>query len=298
MQEFFIDIQNYLSTLYDDAVRLAPRILLGLLVLSFFYIVARWLRKIACRRLNARTDDLLLANFLGQVVQVTLIMLGLVVFLSIIGLGGASGKILAGAGVSAFLIGFAFKDIGENLLAGVMLAFSRPFQVGDTIEVSGEVGSVTGMTLRQTKLKTFNGKDVFIPNANVLKNVVVNRTIDSLLRYEFVIGLDYDDDLQAGMNIILDAVNEIDEILKDPAPRVALADLGESTVNAKAQFWMDTDVVSKATVLIESDAKVLALKKLTEAGYYLPAAIMEVKNYKDHDFKSEKKEKKEKLQVA
>ena len=77
---------------------------------------------------------------------------------------------LAGAGISAFIIGFALKDIGENFLAGIILAFKRPFRVGDIVDINGLKGKVLTLNLRDTQIKTGDGKDVFIPNAVIIKN--------------------------------------------------------------------------------------------------------------------------------
>ncbi|HAZ24509.1 MAG TPA: mechanosensitive ion channel protein MscS, partial [Algoriphagus sp.] len=98
--------------------------------------------------------------------------------------------LLAGAGITAFVIGFALKDIGENFLAGILLAFKRPFKVGDTVDINGIRGVVLNLNLRDTQIKTPDGKDVFIPNATIIKNPLVNFTIDGFLRYDFIVGLD------------------------------------------------------------------------------------------------------------
>jgi small-conductance mechanosensitive channel len=90
-----------------------------------------------------------------------------------------------------FIIGFTFKDIGENFLSGILMAFKSPFRIGDLVQTGDITGYVTSLSLRETTLKSLDGKDVFIPNSTILKEPLSNFTIDGFLRYEFVIGVDY-----------------------------------------------------------------------------------------------------------
>ena len=102
-------------------------------------------------------------------------------------------------GLSAFLVGFAFKDIAENSLAGVMLAFNRPFNVNDSIQVKDHMGRVMELNLRTTRIKTYDGKDIYVPNSVLLKESVTNFTRDGFIRQDFLIGIDYDAHLPAVM---------------------------------------------------------------------------------------------------
>jgi small conductance mechanosensitive channel len=130
----------------------------------------------------------LLSNFLANTLFFFFVTLGVVTSLGILGFSGTVTKILAGAGISGFIIGFAFKDIGENFLAGILLAFKRPFSIGDTIETNGLTGTVYDFKLRETLIKTSDGIDAFIPNSIIIKNILKNHTLDHLLRKEFVVG--------------------------------------------------------------------------------------------------------------
>jgi small conductance mechanosensitive channel len=112
--------------------------------------------------------------------------------LYLLGLNSFTNKVLAGAGLLAFVIGFALKDIGENFLAGIILAFKSPFKLDDLIEVNNIIGFVKDINIRETHIKTPDGKDVFLPNSIILKNPMFNYTIDGFLRYEFVVGIAYE----------------------------------------------------------------------------------------------------------
>jgi small conductance mechanosensitive channel len=119
------------------------------------------------------------------------IILGVVIAFNILGLNGADSEILAGIRITGFIISFAFKNIGENFIAGVILAFKLPFDMEDIIETNGLKGSVIYLTLRETTIKTFDGKDIFVPNGLILKQPLQNYSKDNLLHHDFSIGVDY-----------------------------------------------------------------------------------------------------------
>ncbi len=182
MNNLLQDTLENLRSYYDDMVALLPKLALALLVLIALLFIANFIQNFSKDRLSRRMDDPLLARFIARLVGTSVIVLALLMALRIVGLGGVAVGLLSTAGVGAFVVGFAFKDIGENFLAGILLAFNRPFRVGDTVELNGHKGTVVTLNLRDTQIKTFDGKDIFIPNANVVKNAVVNYTIDGFLR--------------------------------------------------------------------------------------------------------------------
>ena len=113
---------------------------------------------------------------------------------------------LGAATISTFVIGFAFKDIAENFLAGVMLAFNRPFRLKDTIKTGNVEGNILEMHLSRYTHKNFRRKDVYIPNAQIIKTPLYNYTIDGFLRQEFIIGIDYKSDIDLARNTIIDVL--------------------------------------------------------------------------------------------
>lgn len=237
MNHFFEDVLQYISTFYEEIVKLTPRMVIAAIVFSIIYLLSKYIRGFTKRRIQKRTEDLLLADFLGQTVQFVLLTPAFVMVLSILGLGQAAGSIVAGAGITAFIIGFAFKDIGENLLAGVMLAFSRPFSLGDKIKSDGHEGKVIGLTLRQTIIKTNDGYDIFLPNSSILKSPLINGTVDDLLRHEFEVVANFETDLFNKIPLIQSALKEVKGILHDPEPQVRLSQKDIGTIALKIMYW-------------------------------------------------------------
>lgn len=260
---------------------------LSLAILLAFYFLANVLQKFLRKRLLVRMDDPLLANFLSVVFRLIIILVGFLLVFRIIGLTGLVSGLLAGAGITAFVIGFALKDIGENFLAGILLAFKRPFRVGDIVDINGMRGVVLTLNLRDTQIKTSDGKDVFIPNATIIKNPLVNFTIDGFLRYDFIVGLDYGSDYQAARALILEAIQKVPGVLMDTkTPKVWVSELAESTLNLQVAFWVDTFDRKIADLEVKSQAIIQVLTTLEKAGYNLPARVLEIKNYRDQSIKS------------
>jgi len=283
MENLGKDILDSIISYYDDFVAVLPKMALAIIVFVLALFVASWMKKLSRQALTGRVEDPLLVNFLAQIIKTAIVIAGVIMVLNIVGLGAAAASLLAGAGIGAFVIGFAFKDIGENFLAGIMMAFKRPFGIGDIIETGSITGTVIGLTLRDTQVKTFAGKDVFIPNGMIMKNPIINLTIDGYLRYDFTVGLDYADELKKGVNIIEKTVKETPGVLNIPGKQVSVLmdDLRSSMVNVSIYFWVDMDDPETSGVKVKAHAIERTVIALSSADFYLPADIVEIKNYND-----------------
>ncbi len=280
MEAFLTDLRALADEYYLAMVELIPRLVMGLLLFFFFLFVANRTRKFSRKRLHEYLEDPLLANFLGQAIRYAFILIGLIGALGILGLGNAASGLLAGAGLGAFILGFAFKDIIEHFLAGILMAFKRPFRIGDVVKLGDIQGKIIGLTIRDTQVKTFDGKDVYIPNGVILKNPIINYTIDGFLRDDFMIGLDYGAEWPAAREIIKETLAGIPGILQgDKAPMVILEQLATSTLNVRVFFWINTFDPSVSGLQVKSRALWETTKALEAAGFYLPADILEIKSY-------------------
>ena len=283
MEQLIEDLKTQLQGYYDQMVTLLPKVVLAIMVLLFAFYLARKISRFGKTQLNQRMEDPLLAQFFARLIRWLVLIIGFLIILRIVGLGAAAASLLAGAGITAFIIGFAFKDIGENFLAGILMAFKRPFRIGDTIETNGITGVIKGLTLRDTHLKTFDGKDVYVPNGQIMKNPIFNYTIDGFMRLEFVIGLDYGTDLDKATRIIYETLENIHGILWDEGrvPNVVISDLGSSTINITVYFWIDTFDKTVSGLAVKTNAIREVLQALTKGGIQMPSDIMELKTYND-----------------
>lgn len=249
-------------------------------VLTLGFLLANMIATFLTKRWKSRTKNSLSMLFVAQIIKISLKILIFLLFLSLLGFEDISTKILAGAGILAFIVGFAFKDIGENFLAGIILAFKSPFQENDLIESENIIGYVKELRIRETVVKTTDGKDVFIPNSQILKNPLINYTIDGFLRYDFMLGIDYSADVEKAILVILDSIQRIEGVIHDTKkPTVVIDELATSTINLKILFWIDTFKSSSKTYHLNIKNEVIqkVLVRLSDEGFSLPSKIIEIK---------------------
>lgn len=253
-----------------------------LLLLVLGFITVNFVQHRVKLRLLNKSPNHITANFTSQIIG--FILKSIVIFstMYMLGLSSFTNKLLAGAGILTFVVGFALKDIGENFLAGIVLAFKSPFRLDDLIEVNGIMGHVKNISIRETLIKTPDGKDVFLPNSIILKNPLFNYTLDGFLRYDFVVGIAYEDNPTDAIKLILETVNTVEGVLKkDKMPAITINELSTNTINLKIQFWVNTFKSTKRSVHnnIRSEVMNDVVEALIANGFSLPANIVELKNY-------------------
>jgi small-conductance mechanosensitive channel len=223
--------------------------------------------------------DSITVGFIIRIVKFILISVGVILAFHALGFEGIAGGLLAGAGMGAIIIGFAFKEIGENFLAGIILVFDRPFDVGDVVNINDNMGVVKVLLFRTTHIKSFDGKDVYVPNAAIIRNDVLNFTRDGLLRHEFIIGMDYDEDVDAALKLIYDTVNAHYKVMSDLNTQVIVHEFAANTINLKVLFWINTLDYKDDALLIRSEVMRDVKNALSAGKFTLPANIQEIKAY-------------------
>ncbi|MFC5365710.1 mechanosensitive ion channel family protein [Salinirubrum litoreum] len=148
------------------------------------------------------------------------------------------GSLLVGAGFLGIVVGMAARQTLGAVLAGFVLMFSRPFEIGDWVQIGDQEGIVTDITIVNTRLQTFDGEMVVLPNDEVSSQAITNRTHKGRLRLEVEIGVDYDADPQEAAEIARDALDEVEEILDVPTPQVVLKRFDDSAVVLGVRAWI------------------------------------------------------------
>ncbi|WP_280585917.1 mechanosensitive ion channel family protein [Halorubrum sp. Boch-26] len=143
------------------------------------------------------------------------------------------------AAAATLAIGFALQDVIKNFVAGVFIYTDRPFRIGDWIEWQGNSGIVEDISLRVTRVRTFDNELLTVPNHALTSDVVKNPVAKKTLRLKFVFGIDYGDDVEKATEIIVEEAEESDAILDDPAPSVRLTELADSYVGLQSRIWID-----------------------------------------------------------
>jgi small conductance mechanosensitive channel len=177
-------------------------------------------------------------------------------------------------GIGGVALGFAFKDIFQNFVAGILLLVGQPFRVGDQIRMGEHEGTVDEILTRATYLKTYDGRRVIIPNSDLFTNAVTVNTAFATRRMEYDIGIGYGDDIEAARAIVLGVLGSIDGVLPDPKADVIVVALADSTVVLRARWWSS----SRIGDLMVSRDKVLTQCKqqLTAAGIDLPFPTQQI----------------------
>lgn len=276
---FLIKISETFAENWKGFMEKIPDITLGILIIALGYVIANHLSKLFRRIISKKSKDPLTTNFLSKSVKVGIIVLVIMFGLNTAGLSGAAAGILTAAGASALIFGFAFRDIGENFISGIILSFNRPFKINDTIMIDDIFGRVKSMEFRYTKIKTFDGRDVYVPNSHIIKKAVYNYTEDGMIRLDFLVGISYEDDISKAESLVLRTVKNSPGVIDNEQYEtfITVDSLDPSTVTFKIFFWVNT-VDYRREALQKKGAVIANVKNsLLENGMHLPADIKEIK---------------------
>lgn len=214
-------------------------VIFAILTLIIGYFIAILASKYVKKAMLRAKMVEILAEFSSRVVRVFLII---VIIMVAIGFFGVNiGEAVIGISVaSGFIIGFAFQDTLGNLAAGFLIAITKPFRVGDFVDTAGESGTIISVGASITKMTTVDNKRVIIPNSKIWGEPIVNYTALNQRMIDMRVGIGYEDDMAKAINITMDVLKNNKFVLKDPAPNVAIANLGDSSVDILVRPWVNT----------------------------------------------------------
>jgi small conductance mechanosensitive channel len=231
-------VWDKIEGMINGFIVLLPNIVLALIVFAIFFFVARAIKRLVKRLTRNRRQARNLGLVLGRLAQGVTILVGLFVALSIVIPTFKAGDLVQLLGISGVAIGFAFRDILQNFLSGILILLTEPFQIDDQIVFNNFEGTVENIETRATTIRTYDGRRIVIPNSQLFTNsVTVNTAFDSR-RIEYDIGIGYGDDIERAKQLMLEAIYSVDEVLQDPAPDVLVMELAESSVNIRARWWI------------------------------------------------------------
>jgi len=259
MDTIIENLKSILESWWLGVLENLPQVIAGILVLVISIYLARLLSRMLKKTMNRRDSDPELTILLSRILRWTIIILG--VILALEQAGQDVSALIAGLGIVGFTIGFALQDVSSNLVAGLLLLYQQPFELGDSIEVAGYTGTIKEINLRATEMLTLDGRLVLIPNKDVFTNTITNYTRSIKRRLDFLVGISYESDVKYAENVLLDALNEVPILLKDPAPSVKFESFGESTFDLGVYVWFDTE---KQDIVEVNNAAVMTIKTALE----------------------------------
>lgn len=211
------------------------KIVISVIILLVGYILIKVLMKMISKGLKKSKVDVTLHKFLLSVIKV---VLWIVVFLTIMQTFEIPmTTIIASFSVLGLAISLAVKDSLSNVAGGLIVLFSKPFQVGDYIKIDEFEGKVVHINTIHTKLTTIDNKAIFIPNGSVSSDTIINFTNENMRRVDLIFSIGYNDDFKKAKKIICDIIDKHPNALKEPTPLVRVCELGPSSVNITTRVW-------------------------------------------------------------
>jgi len=246
-----------------------PGILLALFVFVVFYIFARAIGWAIRRTTERRGRGRNLGIVVGRLGQGAVLLVGLLVALSVALPTFQPGDVVQLLGIGSVAIGFAFRDILQNFLAGILLLLTQPFKIGDQIIAGDHEGTVEDIQTRATFILTYDGRRIVIPNATLFTEKVIVNTAFEQRRMEYDFGIGYGDNVEAAKEVILEAIRGAGEVSAEPPPEVLVMELGPSSVQLRARWWIRPP--RRADALDARDRVLQAVKQqLDKHGIDLP----------------------------
>lgn len=273
------DAYNTIDKFVEGFWERLPYICIALVVFSLFYLLSKlfkfFVRKALADRSYTKQNLVLVLNRVGSS---AIIFIGFLIAMVIAIPGFTPAQLMSALGIGSVAIGFAFKDIFQNLLSGILILLGEPFKIGDDIIVSGMEGTVEDIQIRATFLRSPDGRRIVIPNATVYTSPVTVNTAYQRRRCEFIVGIGYEDDVQKAKDLVLDILDRDTTILSQPGFSVNVNALADFSVNLKVQWWVNTTEVVTSTSISTVQEKVI--HTFAEHNISIPYPVQEVKVYR------------------
>ena len=219
-------------------IEYGPKVLAAIAIYIVGKLFAKLIRRIVTKAMQKSEIDPLVVGFTRNIAYIFSMIFVVVAALSQLGLQTTS--FIAILGAAGLAVGLALKDSLANFAAGFLLIITRPFKVGDVVEVNGETGKVSVIQILTTTLRTADNKVVIVPNGNLIADSITNYTAEKTRRVDLTVGVSYDADLKQVRNILEEIAVEDERVLKDPEHMIVVGELADNSVNFYFRVWVKT----------------------------------------------------------
>lgn len=282
MNQLFETIVKSLQELVASGVKILPGLLIALVIIFLTRYAAKFLRDVATNVGKRTTQSRSLQFLIAKAAHVSTWIVGTIIA-CVIGFPGLRlGDIIATLGLSSVAIGFAFQDISKNFLAGVLLLLQQPFRINDQIIVGSYEGTVERIDIRTTKIRTYTGERVLLPNSQVFTSAVQVRTAFDSRRTDLAVGVDYNTSLKQAKAILERTIAEVEGVLGQPNPEVDLLSFGDSSIDMVVRYW--TMPRQHEVRRVKSSAIVAIKKAFDQADISIPYPIRTLYYYNQERF--------------
>lgn len=251
-----------------------PGLIVAAIVLFVFFKLSKPVGNLVDTSLEKTNRSQSLRIVLTRLTRWLVVLAGFL-FAAMIALPGFEpSELISVLGVGSVAIGFAFRDILQNFLAGILILLTEPFRINDQIIVGDYEGTVEDIQIRATYLKTYDGRRVVIPNGELFTDSVMVNTAFDKRRSEYSVGIGYEDDIASAQQLCLDVLRSTEGVLDNPAPDTIMSEMGDSAVVFRVRWWTNS---RQADTLKIQDTVLREIKnRLTAEGFNIPFPIRTV----------------------
>ena len=278
LQTIFQSLQEILST----GIKNLPGLLSGIIILFLTRYFAQVGQKVASKAGEKALRSQSLQILLKKTTYVGTWIVG-VLFACVVGFPGLDlGDIIATLGIGSVAIGFAFQDIVKNFLAGIILLIEEPFRIGDEVVINDYQGKVENISIRTTRIRTYEGEKILLPNANVFTDAVKVRTAYVSRRTDLGVGVDYNTPLTEAEEILNKTIKRVEGVLTNPLPEIDIVNFGDSSIDFVVRYW--TDPEQKKVRHVQTRAIIAIKKAFDEADINIPYPIRTLYYYNQEKY--------------
>jgi small conductance mechanosensitive channel len=234
-----MDFSKYMDIITLYASEYSLKIVAALLIFIIGKMVVKKLAALTKHLMIKANIDKTLVEFAESIIYFILLLVVVLAALNTLGINTTS--FIAIFGAAGLAIGLALQGSLANVGAAVLIIIFRPFKVGDFVEAGGATGTVEDVNLFSTIIAPLDNRTIIVPNASIVGGNIVNYSKKTQRRVDHVFGIGYDDDLKLAKETLMQIINSDDRILQEPAPFVAVSELGDSSVNFVFRAWVKTE---------------------------------------------------------
>ena len=262
MSQILDTVINSLRDLLGSAVKVIPALMIALVIVMLTRYAAQFAVRIADKIGTRTLQSRSLQSLLRKTANLTTWILGIVLACVVAFPGLRLGDIIATLGLGSVAVGFAFQDIFKNFLSGILILIQRPFRIDDQIVIGDYEGTVEQIDIRTTKLRTYGGERILMPNSEVFTSAVRVRTAYSKRRTDLAVGVDYNTSLPEAQNILQKTIEGVEGVLNKPTPEIDLVGFGDSSIDFVVRYWTRP---RQQQVRQAQTQAILAIKKALDA---------------------------------
>ncbi|SIN76424.1 mechanosensitive ion channel family protein [Algoriphagus halophilus] len=273
-QKVFEKITEKLQGWGEAAISSLPNLALAILIMTIAIFMARKLKLYSNKYLTKIHINPTISRFLSQIIFMGILVLGIMLSLSAMELSKTVSSILAGLGIMGLALGFAFQDTAANFMSGVFITFNQPYKIGDVIQTKdGHEGKVIDVNLRVTKIRTYNGPIVHVPNRMLFQEFFINYTEEGKRRVQIECGISYGEDLETVQKIALEAMKDLPSRLSTEEPSIFWTGFGDSSINFILNIWVKFSTEEINFIPARNEAIIALKKAFDQEGITIPFPI-------------------------